>query len=375
MKLHEYQAKEIFARYGLPVQQGTVIDRSDQVAALRLRYPVVVKAQVLVGGRGKAGGVKLAATPPEAEAAARAILGMEIKGERVTRVLVVEAAEIAAEYYLALVTDRNARQVAAVASAAGGVDIETVAQTSPEKIARLLVDPFLGLLPFQARGLGRRLGFVGARLEEFTGIATALYRLYWDEDADLAEINPLALAGGHLLCVDAKLIIDDNALYRHTNLPASEELTPLEREAREHGLSYVELDGDIAVIGNGAGLVMSTLDLLAHFGGRPANFLDVGGGASAEAMQTAIVIVQRKPGVRALFINIFGGITRCDDVARGIIQDRPRIPVSIRLTGTNEAEGQRLLREAGIPAGTDPEEGARLAVALAAGAAQGRERR
>ena len=374
MKLHEYQAKEIFARYGLPVQQGTVIDRPEQVAALRLRYPVVVKAQVLVGGRGKAGGVKLAATPPEAEAAARAILGMEIKGERVTRVLVVEAAEIAAEYYLALVTDRNARQVAAVASAAGGVDIETVAQTSPEKIARLLVDPFLGLLPFQARGLGRRLGFVGARLEEFTGIATALYRLYWDEDADLAEINPLALAGGHLLCVDAKLIIDDNALYRHTNLPASEELTPLEREAREHGLSYVELDGDIAVIGNGAGLVMSTLDLLAHFGGRPANFLDVGGGASAEAMQTAIGIVQRKPGVRALFINIFGGITRCDDVARGIIRDRPRIPASIRLTGTNEAEGQRLLREAGIPAGTDPEEGARLAVALAAGAAQGRER-
>lgn len=368
MKLHEYQAKEIFARYGLPVQPGTVIDRPDQSAALRLRYPVVVKAQVLVGGRGKAGGVKLAATPQEAEAAARAILGMDIKGERVGRVLVVEAAEIAAEYYLALVTDRNARQVAAVASAAGGVDIETVAQTSPEKIARLLVDPFLGLLPFQARALGRRLGFAGARLEEFTGIATALYRLFWAEDADLAEINPLALAGGRLLSVDAKLIIDDNALYRHTDLPPSEELTPLEREARQHGLSYVELDGDIAVIGNGAGLVMSTLDLLAHFGGQPANFLDVGGGASAEAMRTALGIVQRKPGVRALFINIFGGITRGDDVARGIIQETPRIPVSIRLTGTNEAEGHRLLRDAGLAAVTDPEEGARLAVALASGA-------
>lgn len=371
MKLHEYQAKEIFARYGLPVQTGTVIDRPEQVVGLRLRYPVVVKAQVLVGGRGKAGGVRLAAGPQEAEAAARAILGMEIKGERVGRVLIVEAADIAAEYYLALVTDRSARQVVAVASASGGVDIETVAQTSPEKIARLLVDPFLGLLTFQARALGRRLGFAGSHLEEFTQIATALYRLYSAEDADLAEINPLALAGGHLLCVDAKLIIDDNALYRHPNLPASGDQTPLEREAREHGLSYVELDGDIAVIGNGAGLVMSTLDLLAHFGGRPANFLDVGGGASAEAVLMALGIVQRKPGVRAGFINIFGGITRCDDVARGIIQGQPRIPVSIRLTGTNEEEGQRLLRDAGIAAGTDPEEGARRAVSLAAGAARG----
>jgi succinyl-CoA synthetase beta subunit len=375
MKLHEYQAKEVFARYGLPIQPGTVIEKPEQVAGLGLRYPVVIKAQVLVGGRGKAGGIKLAATPQEAEAASRAILGMEIKGERVGRVLVVEAAEIASEYYLALVTDRGARQVVAVASASGGVDIETVAQTSPEKIARTLVDPFLGLLPFQARALGRRLGFTSARLEEFTGIATALYRLYWAEDADLAEINPLALAGGRLLCVDAKLIIDDNALYRHPPLPASGDMTPLEREAREHGLSYVELDGDIAVIGNGAGLVMSTLDLLAHFGGRPANFLDVGGGASAEAMRTALRIVQRKPGVKAGFINIFGGITRGDDVARGIIQDRPRIPVSIRLTGTNEEEGQRLLREAGIAAVTDPEEGARLAVAMAAGAARGRGNR
>ncbi len=372
MKLHEYQGKEVFARYGLPIQPGTVIEKPEQVAGLGLRYPVVVKAQVLVGGRGKAGGIKLAATPQEAEAATRSILGMEIKGERVGRVLVVEAAEIEVEYYLALVTDRSARQVVAVASASGGVDIETVAQTSPEKIARTLVDPFLGLLPFQARALGRRLAFAGPRLEEFTGIATALYRLYWAEDADLAEINPLALAGGRLLCVDAKLIIDDNAHYRHPPMPASGDMTPLEREAREHGLSYVELDGDIAVIGNGAGLVMSTLDLLAHFGGRPANFLDIGGGASAEAMGTALRIVQRKPGVRAGFINIFGGITRGDDVARGIIQDLPRIPVSIRLTGTNEEEGQRLLREAGIAAVTDPEEGARLAVAMAAGATRGR---
>ncbi len=365
MKLHEYQAKEVFARYGLPVQQGAVIEHPEQVASLALHYPVVIKAQVLVGGRGKAGGIKLAATPAEAAEAARAILGMEIKGERVARVLVVEAAAIETEYYLAFVTDRSAGHVAAIASASGGVEIEAVARTSPEKIARSDVDPFLGFLPFQARSLGRRLGLTGALLGEFEQIAASLYRLYWAEDADLAEINPLAVAGGHLLCIDAKLVLDDNAAYRHAGLPASEEMTALEADARAHGLAYVELDGDIAVIGNGAGLVMSTLDLLAHCGGRAANFLDIGGGASAESMRTALGIVQRKPGIRSIFINIFGGITRCDDVARGIVQDPPRVPASIRLTGTNEVEGQRILKDAGIAAGLDADEAARVAVALA----------
>jgi succinyl-CoA synthetase beta subunit len=367
MKLHEYQAKDIFARYGLPVQTGTVIDRPEAVRTLSIPYPVVVKAQVLVGGRGKAGGVKLAKTPAEAEAHARAILGMDIKGERVGRVLVVPAADIEAEYYLAFVTDRAARRVAGIASAAGGVEIETVARESPEQIARLDVDPCLGVPPFAARSLGRRLGLAGALLEDFTAIASTLYRLYWQEDADLAEINPLARVGGRLLCVDAKLVLDDNAAYRHSDRPPSEEMTALEREAREHGLAYVELDGDIAVIGNGAGLVMSTLDLLAYVGGRPANFLDVGGGASEQSMQTAIDLVQRKPGVRALFINIFGGITRTDDIARGIVRRPPRVPASIRLTGTNEAEARRILSDAGIVAGIDPEEGARTAVALARG--------
>jgi succinyl-CoA synthetase beta subunit len=365
MKLHEYQAKEVFARYGLPVQQGVVVDRPEQVARLGLPYPVVVKAQVLVGGRGKAGGVKLAQTPAEAEAHARAILGMEIKGERVKRVLVVPAAEINAEYYLAFVTDRAARCAVAVASAAGGVEIETVARTTPEKIATAAIDPFLGCPPFQARALGRRLGIGGALLEQFAGIGVSLYRLYWTEDAELAEINPLAVVGSSFLCVDAKLVLDDNASYRHPDRPPSEELTPLELEARSAGLAYVELDGDIAVIGNGAGLVMSTLDLLAHFGGRAANFLDIGGGATTEGMRKALDIVQRKPGVRSIFINIFGGITRCDDVARGIVQDPPRVPASIRLSGTNEEEGQRILRAAGISAGLDPEEAARSAVALA----------
>ncbi len=372
MKLHEYQAKEVFARYGLPVQAGAVIERPEQVKTLGLAYPVVVKAQVLVGGRGKAGGVKLAATPGEAEEKARAILGMEIKGERVDRVLVAEAAEIETEYYLAFVTDRLTGRVAGIASAAGGVEIETVARESPEKIARSDVDPFLGFLPFQGRALGRRLGFSGGLLVEFEQIATTLSRLYWAEDADLAEINPLAVVGGHLLCIDAKLVLDDNAAYRHPDRPVSEEMTALEREAREHGLAYVELDGDIAVIGNGAGLVMSTLDLLAHFGGRAANFLDIGGGASAEAMQTALGIVQRKAGIRSIFINIFGGITRCDDVARGITRNPPKVPASIRLTGTNEEEGQRILTEAGFAAGLDADEAARVAVELARGAAGAR---
>jgi succinyl-CoA synthetase beta subunit len=368
MKLHEYQAKEVFARYGLPVQTGVVVEHPEQVARLDMPYPVVVKAQVLVGGRGKAGGVKLAKTPAEAEAHARAILGMSIKGERVGRVLVAPAAEIAAEYYLAFVTDRTTRSAVAVASAAGGVEIETVARTAPEKIATLTIDPFLGCPPFQARALGRRLGFSGPLLDQFSGIAQNLYRLYWAEDAELAEINPLAVVGSGLLCVDAKLVLDDNASYRHTDRPRSEELTPLEVEARSAGLSYVELDGDIAVIGNGAGLVMSTLDLLAHFGGRAANFLDIGGGATTEGMRKALDIVQRKPGIKAIFINIFGGITRCDDVARGIVQDPPRVPASIRLTGTNEEEGQRILRAAGISAGLEADETAKAAVALARGA-------
>ena len=288
---------------------------------------------------------------------ARAILGMDIKGERVARVLVAEAVDIETEYYLAFVTDRRTGRVAAIASAEGGVEIETIAQTDPDKIARADIEPFLGFRAFQARALGRRLGLAGGQLDEFLKIATALYRLYWSEDADLAEINPLAQVGGRLLCVDAKLVVDDNAAYRHPDLPANQEMTELEAEAKRHGLSYVELDGDIAVIGNGAGLVMSTLDLLDHFGGRAANFLDVGGGASAEAMQTALGIVQRKPGVGAVFVNIFGGITACDEVANGIVQalamladrgDEVTKPLVVRLDGNNADEGRAILAGAGL---------------------------
>jgi succinyl-CoA synthetase beta subunit len=370
MKLFEYQAKEVFARYGIPVPPGTVITQPGEVDNLSLKYPVVLKAQVLVGGRGKAGGIKIAGSPQEARAHAEAILGMTIKGERVRALLVAEAVDIEKEYYLAFTVDRSARRVVAVASEAGGVDIEEVARATPEKIVKAPVDPYLGFQPFQARALGRRLGLTGRTLTEFAGIAYSLYRLLREEDAELAEINPLALTNGRLVAIDAKLILDDNAAYRHPDRPADQEMTELERMAKEHDLSYVELDGDIAIIGNGAGLVMSTLDMVAHFGGRPANFLDVGGGASTEAMKQALAIATRKPGVRALFVNIFGGITRCDDIARGIVENRPSVPMVVRLTGTNEEEGRAILEAQGIRAFTDPVEAAREAVQLCAGRVQ-----
>ncbi len=366
MKLHEFQAKEMFATYGIPTQKGLVIEDPAQVTSLSLKYPVVLKAQVLVGGRGKAGGIKLAATPDEARVRAAAILGMDIKGERVRRLLVAEAVDIGAEYYLAFIIDRTSRRLTAIASAAGGIDIEEVARTTPEKITRQTVQPFVGFHSYHARKLGRSLRLTGTLLSDFVTIAGALAKLCTAEDAELAEINPLAVVGGRLLAVDAKVIIDDNAIFRHPALPANEELTELERLAHSAGLAYVELDGDIAIIGNGAGLVMSTLDVVAHYGGHPANFLDVGGGASTENMRQSLAIVVRKPGVRALFINIFGGITRCDDIARGIVATPPPVGMVVRLVGTNEVEGRKILEAAGIRAYRDPQEAAQAVVALAA---------
>ncbi|MDR7415021.1 MAG: ADP-forming succinate--CoA ligase subunit beta [Armatimonadota bacterium] len=363
MKLHEYQAKQLFRSYGIPVQRDAVIERPEEIPGLSLRYPLVLKAQVLVGGRGKAGGIQLARTPEEAIERARTLLGMEIRGERVRRILVAEAVDIEEEHYLAFTVDRSARRLAFVASSMGGVDIEEIARTHPDRIHKVAIDPLEGFLPFHARQVAQRMGFRGDSLVQFAQIAHALYRVCVDLDAELAEINPLARAEGRLLAVDAKVVVDDNARFRHPDLPEDEEATDLERLARRYDLSYVELDGDIAVIGNGAGLVMSTLDMVAHFGGRPANFLDVGGGASSEAMRHAVDIVLRKPGVRVLFINIFGGITRCDDIARGIVAARPTVPTTIRLVGTNEGEGRRILEEAGMAAFTDPEEAARHAVA------------
>ncbi len=366
MKLHEFQAKEIFARYGIPVQRGTVIERPEQIDQISLTYPVALKAQVLVGGRGKAGGIKLAKDPGEAREKAAAILGMDIKGEKVRRLLVVEAVDIGAEYYLAFTVDRAARRLVSIGSAAGGIDIEEVARTTPEKIAKVHIDPFAGYHPYHALEMGRKLGFEGKLLLQFRTIAASLARICDEMDAELVEINPLAVVADALLAIDAKLIIDDNAIFRHEGLPRNEELTELEAAAKSQGLSYVELNGDVAIIGNGAGLVMSTLDMIAHFGGRPANFLDVGGGATTENMTQAMDIVLRKPGIHALFINIFGGITRCDDIAQAIAASPPKTPMVVRLTGTNEEEGRAILQRAGIHALIDPEAAAKEAVKLAA---------
>ncbi len=365
MKLHEYQAKEVFKAYGIPIQKGTVIERAEQIDEVALTYPLVLKAQVLVGGRGKAGGIKLAKDPAEATEKAKAILSMDIKGEKVKRLLVAEAVDIGAEYYLAFTVDRSERKLVCIGSAAGGIDIEEVAKTTPEKIVKFHVPPFVGFQPYNARDVGRKLGFSGDHLNQFTAICSSLARICAEMDADLAEINPLAVANGALLAIDAKLIIDDNATYRHKDLPKNEELTELEAAARAADLSYVELDGDVAIIGNGAGLVMSTLDMIAHFGGRAANFLDVGGGASAESMNQAMTIVLRKPGVKALFVNIFGGITRCDDIATAIAANPPTLPMVVRLTGTNENEGRAILQKAGIHAFINPEEAAQEVVKLA----------
>jgi succinyl-CoA synthetase beta subunit len=365
MKLHEFQAKDVFGKYGIPIQTGVVIERPEQLDGLGISYPIVLKAQVLVGGRGKAGGIKLASDPAEAREKAAQILAMDIKGEKVTRLLVVPAATIGAEYYVAFTVDRAARRLVCIGSAAGGIDIEEVARTTPEKIVKLHVDPFLGFRRFHALGIGKKMGFAGKHLLQFAGIASALGRLCTEMDAELAEINPLAMVDDALLAIDAKLIIDDNATFRHEGLPRNEEMTELEAMAKAQDLSYVELDGDIAVIGNGAGLVMSTLDMIAHFGGKPANFLDVGGGATTENMAQAMDIVLRKPGVRALFINIFGGITRCDDIAKAIAAQPPRAPMVVRLTGTNEAEGRAILEAAKIHAHVDPEPAAQEVVRLA----------
>jgi succinyl-CoA synthetase beta subunit len=367
MKLHEFQAKEIFDAYGIPIQRGAVIERPEQLDGLDIPYPIVLKAQVLVGGRGKAGGIKLAGDREEAREKAAQILGMDIKGEPVRRLLVVPAADIGAEYYLAFTVDRGARRLVCIASAAGGIDIEDVARTAPEKVVKMHIDPSVGFHPYHARGIGKKLGFEGKMLLQFAAIASGLARLCIERDAELAEINPLAVVDGSLLAIDAKLIIDDNATFRHGGLPRNEEMTELEAMAKAHDLSYVELDGDIAVIGNGAGLVMSTLDMIAHFGGRPANFLDVGGGATTENMSQAMDIVLRKPGVRALFVNIFGGITRCDDIARAIAAQPVRVPMVVRLTGTNEAEGRKILEAAKIHAHIDPEPAAQEVVGLSAG--------
>lgn len=376
MNIHEYQAAEILSRHGIPVNAGEVATTPAEAAAIAGRFGgvVAVKAQVHTGGRGKAGGIKLAKTSAEARAAAGDMLGMAIRGHPVNTVLIARGANIAQEFYLGVVLDRPRRQVVVMASAEGGVDIEEVARERPEKIVQAHADPLLGLHAYQARAIGFALGIPAAKVNGFAAVARTLYQAYVAEDATLAEINPLVLTGdGAWLALDAKMSFDDNALFRH---PGREELRDMaeenatELEARHSGISFVKLDGAIGCIVNGAGLAMATMDAVKLHGGEPANFLDVGGGASAEQVATAFGLVTTDPNVRAILINIFGGITRGDVVATGIREAldhvEVKVPIVVRLSGTNAEEGRQLLAEAGLTAVDTMDEAAKQVVAAAA---------
>ena len=358
MKIHEYQAKQILARYNIPIPRGELAATPAEARSIAKSYgvPVVVKAQVLVGGRGKAGGVKLAATPDEAEVVAERILGMNIKGVTVRKVLVAEATDIAKEIYLGAVLDRTSQCVVVMASAEGGVEIEEVARTRPEKIVKVAADPFLGLADFQARQLAFGIGLPTNLVRDFVRIAKGLVQALMDTDASLAEINPLVIAkDGTLKAIDAKIVLDDNGLFRHRDLEALRDLDEediYEREARMNELSYVKLDGEIGCMVNGAGLAMATMDIIKYSGGMPANFLDVGGGVSEEAVTNAFKILVSDKDVKAALINIFGGIVRCDMIASGIVKAAKelgtKIPIVVRLEGTNVDLGKKILRESGL---------------------------
>jgi len=375
VKLHEYQAKQILQRAGIPIPDGRLATTPDEAesAAKAIGAPVAVKAQVHAGGRGKAGGIKVAKSPSDAKAAASAILGMEIKGLRVEKVYVERAADVASELYLGITLDRDRRRPVVMLSTVGGMDIEDVAVASPDKIARGWPSPLLGLLPFEARALVFAAGVAEAQREVVVDIARRLYRTYAETDANLVEINPLFVQkDGSVLAGDAKLDIDDNALFRQAELAKLKEVSPdeeAEERARALGFSFVQLDGDVGIIGNGAGLVMATLDAVRNAGGRAANFLDVGGGAKEAVVKAALEIVLSNPRVRSVMINIFGGITRGDEVAKGILavieKHPPSVPLVVRLSGTEAEAGRRLLEGAALESRATMDEAAAEAVRLA----------
>ncbi len=376
MKIHEYQAKDILARYGIPIQPGRVAHTPEEAEAIarELDGPVVIKAQVYVGGRGKAGGIQFGDTPAEARAAAAKVLGMDIKGLTVEKVLVVSKLDIKEEYYLGIILDRKSQAPVVMVSKAGGIDIEEVAATTPEKIIRQPIDMHWGLRSFEARDILARAGLPHKVIAKGGAILSALAKAFIDSDASLAEINPLALtADGQVQAADAKILIDDNGLFRQKTYAAwaeSEESNPLEFEAKQEGLTYVKLDGDVGIIGNGAGLVMTTLDMVARVGGKPANFLDIGGGAKAEVMYKALTFVARDPQVKGILVNIFGGITRGEEVARGVIMAQAELPkgmpIVVRLSGTGAEEGRAILKDAGLDWGRDMREAAQKIVAAIA---------
>jgi succinyl-CoA synthetase beta subunit len=374
VNLHEYQAKWLFAQHGVPIPKGKVATSGDQARAIarELGGRVVVKSQVLTGGRGKAGGVKLANTPDEAESIANQILGMDIKGYTVRKVLIDEAANIQDEIYLAILIDRSRQLPMMMASSAGGMDIEQVAAETPEKIFRIHIDPMIGLRAYQSTYVASGMDLPPQLWREFHKITTGLYSVFQAVDASLAEINPLVVTGEDgLLAVDGKLSIDDNALFRHPELAEMrdvDEETESEREARQYGLSYIQLDGNIGCMVNGAGLAMATMDVIKLYGGEPANFLDIGGGATTESVTAALRIILSDAKVKAVLFNIFGGIVRGDEVANGIItalkQVGSDVPMVVRLLGTNAEEGLRILAEANMETATTLTEAAQKAVAL-----------
>ncbi|MBI1966440.1 MAG: ADP-forming succinate--CoA ligase subunit beta [Gemmatimonadetes bacterium] len=381
MNLHEYQAREILKRHGIPVPDGDVAATPDEVTAIAARLGgrgrVVVKAQVHAGGRGKAGGVKLAATPGEAKAMAQEILGMTIKGLTVHKVLVAPAADIASESYVGIIVDRASQRPVLMVSPAGGIDIEEVAAKTPEKIHRLAIDPRYGLLPHQAQGLAFSLYKDIAQVRAAADIMQKLYAAFTGTGASLAEINPLiTTAAGQVLALDAKIVVDDNELDRRPEIAALRDASaeaPSEVQARKAGLTFIKLEGTVGCCVNGAGLAMATMDLVKYYGGEPANFLDIGGSSNPQKVVNALRIITADPNVKAILFNIFGGITRCDDVANGIVQATRQfplpVPMVIRLTGTNEQEAVQILTQAGFSALTDMDEAVKQAVAKTQGRA------
>lgn len=375
MKLHEYQSKQIFSKYGIPIPKGRIAATAQEAEhiAEELGGRVVIKSQVLVGGRGKAGGIRLAKNPDEAEELAAQILAMEIKGLPVRKILVDEAAQIEKEIYLGITNDRTARKPVMMSSSAGGVEIEEIARKEPQKIIKTHIDPLLGLGDYQARDIAAGIDLPREHWKSFGLIAHGLWKAYLDCDATLAEINPLVITSDNrLLALDGKMVLDDNALFRHPDLAEMRDLdaeAPSEIEARKYGLSFIKLDGNIGCMVNGAGLAMTSMDIIKLFGGEPANFLDIGGGASADKVTAALRIILADPNVRAVLFNVFGGITRGDEVARGILvaldEVKTKVPMVIRLVGTNAEEGRQILADANMITAETLADAARKAVAAA----------
>jgi succinyl-CoA synthetase beta subunit len=376
MKLFEYEAKQILTKYGIPTPQGELATNPIQAReiATKLNPPFVVKAQVLVAGRGKAGGILFANSVEEVEKDADKLLKMQIKGIPVKGIWIEEKIRVKKELYFGLTTDRFKQCYVAVASAVGGMEIEEIAAKTPEKVIKVPINPQLGLRSFQARQIAKKMGYAGNQISELGKTLERLYNIGMDFDAELIEMNPLVeTMEGKFMAADARMIIDDNSLFRHQEykkrlLEGESELTPQELEAMKNDLAYVKLNGNIGVIGNGAGLVMATLDTIQYYGGKPANFLDVGGGAPSEKTALSLKIVLSDPNVKVLFINILGGITRCDEVARGILEAKEKVgvtkPMVIRLVGTNEEEGKKILTAAGIHVMESMEEAAQEAVEI-----------